>query len=105
MPISRQYVSVDVAAHTGAVGEQLGEHFALNRQLSPARNLLDDLTGEHVASCVDLVGGWILRLLQERGYPAISIGRHATEGPGIAHPHKMHRYVGVVRAMTGEQLA
>ena len=63
--------------------EQPGERLALDRDRPARGDRVDHPTAEHVAAGVDPVGDRLRRLLQERGDPAVGVGRHAAERPRV----------------------
>ena len=96
---------IDVCVDVTALGEQPGEHLTLDRHRQAGRDGFDDLALEHIGAGIDLVGRRVLGLLQERGDPAVGVGRDAAERAGVADPHEVDGDVGVGGAVTVDDVA
>ena len=75
--------------------DEPGERLPLHRHPAPGRNPVDHLTAEDVAAGVDQVGHRLGRLLQERGHPAVLVGRHHAEPGRVRHLDQVQRHRGV----------
>ncbi len=93
---------VDEPVDAPALTEQLGEGLTLDRHRLALGDLLDELTAEHVAAGVDLVGRRILGLLQEVLDAPVVVGGDAAERARIGDADQVHRQVGVLLAVQGE---
>ena len=83
LPTSRQYAVSTYPTTSARSATSCGEGLALDRDLPAGRDQVDHPATEDVAAGVDLVGDRILGLLHEGRDPALRVGGHAAEGPGV----------------------